>query len=66
MSLRVFHIVFVTVCVVLSAWVAAWGLREYGATHSSGALILALIFILSGFGLVVYGVKVFRKLRELP
>jgi hypothetical protein len=66
MSLRVFHIVFVTVCVVLSAWVAAWGFREYGATRSMGALSLALLFILTGFALVFYGVRVFRKLKELP
>jgi hypothetical protein len=66
MSLRAFHIVFVTLCVVLSAWVAAWGLREYGATRSNGALALAVLFILTGFALVVYGVRVYGKLRELP
>jgi uncharacterized PurR-regulated membrane protein YhhQ (DUF165 family) len=66
MSLRAFHIVFVTVCVVLSAWVAAWGLREFGATRSSGALALAILFILTGFALVAYGVRVAKKLRDLP
>jgi hypothetical protein len=66
MSLRAFHIVFVTVCIVFSAWVAAWGLREYNASHSSGALALSILFLTTAFVLVWYGVRVSRKLRELP
>lgn len=58
MSLRVFHIIFVMVCVALSIWVAAWGVRN-------GNTALAVVFAVFGVLLVAYGVKAFRKLREM-
>ncbi|HEX9156558.1 MAG TPA: hypothetical protein VF827_00975 [Syntrophales bacterium] len=66
MSLRIFHIVFVIVCVGLSLWVGVWGIRDYMAERSAGALGLGILFLLSGAALVVYGTKVFAKLRDLP
>ncbi|HYU23698.1 MAG TPA: hypothetical protein VEO74_00725 [Thermoanaerobaculia bacterium] len=58
MSLRIFHIVFVMVCVALSIFVAAWGWRN-------GAATLAIVFAVFALALVFYGVHAFRKLREL-
>ena len=66
MSLRVFHIVFIVACVALSLWVGVWGIRDYMNERSGGALALGIIFLLSGVVLVVYGSKVFTKLRDLP
>ena len=66
MSLRIFHIVFVLVSVVLSLYVALWGIREYGETGSAMGLTLAILFAVSAIVLVVYGKKTFRKLKELP
>jgi hypothetical protein len=66
MSLKVFHIVFVIVCVALSLWVAVWGIRDYMLERSVGALSLGILFLLSGVVLVVYGRKAFEKLRDLP
>jgi len=66
MSLRAFHIIFVIVTVALSLFVAIWGLRAYAANHDTGALALALVFLVAAVGLIVYGKKVFVKLRELP
>ena len=65
MSLRIFHIVFVTVSIALSVFVAIWGVREYVATRSSGALVLSAVFVLCGVILVFYAGRVFRKLKEL-
>lgn len=65
MSLRIFHIIFVTVSIALSIFVAIWGVREYMATKSSGALSLAGVFIVAGIVLVIYAGRVFQKLREL-
>jgi hypothetical protein len=65
MSLRIFHIIFVTVSIALSVFVAIWGVREYMATKSSGALGLAGVFIVAGVVLVIYAGRVFRKLRDL-
>ncbi len=65
MSLRIFHIIFVTVSIALSVFVAIWGVREYMATHSSGALALAGVFLVGGILLVAYAGKAFRKLKDL-
>lgn len=65
MSLRVFHIVFIVAAFGLSLFVALWGLREWMATRSSGALTLAVVFALCGAALVWYGLVAVRKLREL-
>jgi hypothetical protein len=66
MSLRIFHIIFVVVCVLLALFVAVWGFRSYLVMHNSTGLVLGLLFFASGVALVVYGVKVFEKLREVP
>lgn len=59
MSLRVFHIIFVMICVALSIWVGVWGIRN-------NATLLAVIFFASAAALVFYGTKVYGKLRDLP
>ena len=65
MSLRIFHIVFVTVSIALSVFVTIWGVREFLATRSTGALALAFVFLALGVTLVFYAGRVFRKLKEL-
>lgn len=66
MSLKVFHIVFVIVCVGLSLWVGVWGIHDYMTERSAGALALGILFLFSGVVLVLYGRRAFEKLRELP
>lgn len=66
MSLRVFHIVFIVVTVVLSLYVALWGVQEYAREKSTPALLLAGLFLVTAVGLIVYGKKAFAKLKELP
>ncbi len=66
MSLRIFHIVFIAVCVALSLFVAVWGLRTFVDTRSSGALTLGILFVAFGAALVEYGRRTFVKLRHLP
>jgi len=66
MSLRAFHIVFVIVTVALSLFVSMWGFREFSAERDMAALALAILFLGTAVGLIVYGKKVFRKLKELP
>lgn len=65
MSLRIFHLVFILVSIGLSVYVSAWGLREFRASHSNGALVLAIVFALSGVALVAYAAHARRKLRDL-
>ena len=66
MSLRAFHIVFVIVTVALSLFVALWGIREFASQGSPAALTLAIVFLVTAVGMIVYGKKVFVKLKELP
>jgi hypothetical protein len=66
MSLRAFHIVFVIVTTVLSLYVALWGIRAYSQDHSPTALTLGVLFLLMAVALMIYGKKVFGKLRDLP
>ena len=65
MSLRIFHIVFVTVSIALSVFVTIWGVREFLSSRSMGALVLAFVFLALGVTLVFYAGRVFKKLREL-
>ncbi|MEO8215558.1 MAG: hypothetical protein ABI718_00585 [Acidobacteriota bacterium] len=65
MGLRHFHIVFITVSIGLSVFVAVWGFREFLATRNSSALVLAIMFVFCGVALVAYAGRVFRKLMNL-
>ena len=65
MSLRIFHIVFITVSIALSIFVAIWGVREFLATRSGGALALAILFSVCGIALVVYASRAFDKLKDV-
>jgi hypothetical protein len=65
MSLRIFHVVFVTVSIALSIFVAIWGVHEYIVSRSNGALALSAAFVVCGAILIWYANRVFRKLKEL-
>ena len=65
MSLRIFHVVFIIVCIALCLYVAIWGIREFALTHSSSALVMTAVFVLAGVALVAYSGRAFRKLRDL-
>jgi hypothetical protein len=65
MSLRIFHVVFITLCIALSVYVAIWGVREFIASKSLSALGLTAVFVAGGALLVAYAGKAFRKLRDL-
>ncbi len=66
MSLRAFHIIFIIVTVVLSIYVSLWGIREFAEEQSRTGLTLAILFLITAVGLMVYGRKAFVKLKELP
>ena len=65
MSLRVFHIVFIIICIAFCLCVTLWGVREYMVARSVNALVVAGTFLIFGAGLVAYSGKAFRKLRDL-
>ncbi len=65
MSLKAFHLLFVTASAILAFGVGAWGIEAHSSRGEGGTLLLALLSLLFGAGLVVYGVKVRTKLKGL-
>ncbi len=59
MSLRIFHIIFVMICVAFSIWVGVWGIRNH-------SIVLTVVFFASAVVLAYYGTRVYGKLRDLP
>jgi len=65
MSLRVFHLVFIGVSVMLTAFVAAWAGQQYQALHAVSYAVTAVAALVSGVGLVFYGASFQRKTKKL-
>ena len=65
MSLRIFHVTFIVVCIALCVAVALWGIREFAATRSGAALGMTGVFFVAGALLVAYSWKAFAKLKDL-
>ena len=65
MSLKIFHLVFIALSIVMAAMVGGWGINRYMADGSPNGLALGLGFFVAGAALMVYGVKVLRKFREI-
>ena len=65
MSLKAFHIVFITASVLLAFGVAAWSLVNF----SDGRQLTDLVFGLGaaglGVGLVIYGRYFLKKLKNI-
>ena len=65
MSLKAFHIFFISLSILLSVGLAGWGVSSYGSEGNSGALVLGVLFFLTGFALLVYGRSFLRKMKEI-
>jgi len=63
MSLRAFHIVFVTLCTLLCVFMALWAL--WFAESRVAALILGPVGLLGAVGMPVYGVFFYRKASKI-
>ncbi len=65
LSLRSFHVFFIAVSIVLSVWVGVWGIWSYRTEGGATGLVMAALFFLLGFVLLLYWVRVRRKFREM-
>jgi hypothetical protein len=65
MSLKTFHLLFVTASSALAFAFGAWGIDAYASRGETGALTMAVLAFLFGAGLVVYGIRVRSKLKGL-
>ncbi len=66
MSLKAFHLVFVTITTMLSLAFGAWALLEYRRTPDrADMLVLGVGSLAMAMGLLVYGRWFLRKLKHL-
>jgi hypothetical protein len=65
MSLKAFHLFFIAISIVCVFGFAAWCVKEYMVQPDSNQIIMAALSFVTGVGLIVYGVKVRKKLRNL-
>ena len=65
MSLRAFHILFIAVSVILTAFFAAWAYGQYRVEHDMGYVVAAVASLAAGVGLVVYGAAFLKKTKRL-
>lgn len=65
MTLKGFHIVFITFASLLALGVGAWCLWVHSVFHASAYLIGAGVCFAAMLGLVVYGVWFYKKMKRL-
>lgn len=65
MSLKAFHIVFVTVCTLLCLGLGVWALREHRETQETGSLVLGIGALVAAVVLVIYGRWFLKKLKNV-
>lgn len=62
LSLKIFHIIFITCSVILSFGFSGWLLRSYTLTPDASYFILAMVSLMFGIGLVIYEIKIAKRL----
>jgi len=65
MSLRAFHLLFIGLSVVLTAFVAAWAVGQYRLEHETLYLTTSVLALAASGSLVAYGAMFRRKTRHL-
>jgi len=64
MSLKTFHLVFITACVLLALGLATWSLTAYASAGRTADLVFGLGWLVAGVVLVGYERLVLRKLKH--
>ncbi len=65
MTLRMFHLFFIALWIVLAAFCGAWAVGQYRATPDAVFIVTAVGSIAGAIGLVVYVMAFQRKTRNL-
>ncbi len=65
MSLRAFHLFFISLSAIMAAFCAAWSFSQFRAEHAAIYALGSLISALSVAGLAAYGAAFQRKTRNL-
>ncbi len=65
MSLKTFHLVFVTASVLLMLSLTGWCLAQYRDGGQAAQLVYAAISMVCAVGLVIYGRIFLKKLKHI-
>jgi len=66
MSLKSFHLVFVTAAIALAFGCAVWGLKDYRSPGgAAGDLVFGLGSMVAGIGLIAYERFFLKKFKEV-
>lgn len=65
MSLKAFHVVFVSVCILLTLVVSSWCFGNYRDGASPRDLVWGCVSLVVGGGLAVYGRIFLRKFKDI-
>lgn len=65
MSLKAFHIFFVSISTILAIGFGLWAIREYSVHHEMLSLIFGLASLMGAVALVIYGRWFLRKLKDV-
>lgn len=65
MSLKAFHLLFIGLSAVLSAFVAVWAVQQYQGDSQLTSLVTAVVGLSAAAGLAFYAARFRRKARTL-
>jgi hypothetical protein len=65
MTLRLFHLVFIGLSIILAAFCGAWAIGQYRLRPEAIFVVTAVVSIAGAFGLAVYATAFQRKTRNL-
>jgi hypothetical protein len=65
MSLKAFHVVFITAAVLLAFGFGAWLLKTYFSGGGAWDLVFGALSIIAGIGLIVYERYFLKKTKNL-
>jgi hypothetical protein len=65
MSLKAFHIFFISVSILLAIGFSAWLFRSYSGSGDIWMLVAALASLAAGCSLVLYGIRILKKLKHI-
>lgn len=65
MSLKAFHVFFVTIATLMAAGFGLWAIQQYSATGSGADLLMTILALAATISLPVYGVWFLKKLKKV-
>jgi hypothetical protein len=65
MSLKAFHLVFITAAILLAFGFGVWLAKNFFSTGGGGNLVSALLSFAAGIGLIIYECYFLKKTKDV-